>query len=302
MPNLILNYNCNNSCEFCFADKAQDHELKIEQMDQLHKFVNSFRKDSVNIMGGEPTLNKDFFAIVNFLISQNQKVNVFTNGNIPPNQVDKLKLLSNEYFSFCVNRSLSRNSREITHLYKTIGHMIMLSLTIYKQKQEYRHIFAEINTYKLQKTYRLGIAAPSLPDKNNVFVSPGQYEVISAEIIGMIEEGLDYGIKPSFDCGFPYCFFDEDQKKFLNINGIDFKSYCGIIPDICPDNTVVPCLPLKNITQDYSGESKWEDIKLLLEDRLKQYQQLPLFEKCLSCKEISSGNCPGGCAALRLVM
>ena len=301
MPNIILTYNCNNFCEFCFADKTQNGEFTFEQIGQLNQFVKSFNVDSINIVGGEPTLNKDFLAIINYFLSQNQKITVFTNGNINKNLIDKLKLVSDSNLLFCVNRSQWEATSMLTDFYRKAGYRIMLSVTIYKQNQKVNHIFEEINAYKLDKTYRLGIALPIWPDRNNQYISPEDYGKFSDEIIGFIEQGLNFGIKPSFDCGFPFCFFNEGQKRFLSQQDIDFKSNCSIIPDICPDNTIIPCFPLKNIVQKYSDNSSWEEIQTSMESQIKQFKKVPLFEKCNSCEEINNGHCSGGCAAFRLI-
>ena len=300
MPNLVLTFDCNNSCEFCFADKTQNKEFKFEQIDKVYQFIKSLNRDSINLVGGEPTLNKDFLAIVKYFLSQNQKITVFTNGNINKKLIENLKLVSDNNLQFCVNRSQSKKSSMLIDFYKKIGYCITLSITIYKQNQELRHIIDEINTYKLNKTYRLGIALPVWPDKNNQHIRAKDYGVISKEVIAFVKQGLNFGIKPLFDCGFPYCFFDEDQKGFLSHQDIDFKSNCGIIPDICQGNIIIPCLPLKGIIQKYQNNSVWEDIRPLLENQLKQFKKLPLFEKCASCEEIALGNCSGGCSAFRL--
>jgi organic radical activating enzyme len=205
LPNLVLTFDCNNSCEFCFAETDQNREFRFGQIDKMHHFIKSFNRESVNIVGGEPTMNKDFLKIVTFLLGQSQKIMVFTNGNISNNLVEELKFLSHNNLQFCVNRSQPEKTTEVIDFYREVGYMIMLGVTIYKQNQIPDHVFEEINTYKLNKTYRLGIALPSWPHKNNRFISPGNYEEISGEVMGFIKQGLNYGIIPSFDCGFPYC-------------------------------------------------------------------------------------------------
>jgi organic radical activating enzyme len=302
LPNIVLTSDCNNSCEFCFAEKTRNSEFKFEQVGRLYQFIKGFNEDGINIVGGEPTLNKDFLEIITFFLNQNQEVTVFTNGNINEKLVDDLKFLSGNSLLFCVNRSKSQKTSLLTDFYKKLGYMIMLTVTIFRNKQELQHIIDEINAYKLIKKYRLGIALPSWPARTNLYIHPDNYGEISSEIFEFIKQGLSSGIKPSFDCGFPYCFFDENQKNFLAQQDIDFKSNCGIIPDICPDDSVVPCLPLRMISQTCSKNSKWGEIHPLIEAQLRQFKKLPLFEKCLRCGEISNGNCSGGCASFRLVM
>jgi len=266
----------------------------------INRFVKSFNRDSINILGGEPSLNNDFFEIISHFITQSKKVTVFTNGNISNYLIDKLKFVSDD-LQFCVNRSHEDSSQELINFYKKIGYRVTLSVTIYEQNQSLNHIIEEINFYRLNKWYRMGIALPNWPDKSNQYIKVEEYTVISNQIIEFVRKGLNYGIRPSFDCGFPFCFFSEEQKMFLSQNDIDFKSNCSIIPDICHDNTIIPCFPLKNITQKVSNSSDWEEIRPLMENRLKQFKKFPLFQKCDTCVEINTGNCSGGCAAFRLL-
>jgi MoaA/NifB/PqqE/SkfB family radical SAM enzyme len=285
-----------------FFPKNQELRVKFEQVEKLHQFIKEFNNATINIVGGEPTLIKDFLDIVTYFLNQHKQVSVFTNGNIHEKLIDDLKFLSGNELLFCVNRSKSIKTSMLTDFYRKVGYMIMLTVNIFRNNQDLQHIFDEINTYKHIKKYRLGIALPSWPAKTNQYIHPDNYGEISSEIIEFIKQGISYGIKPTFDYGFPYCFFGEDQKMFLAQQDIDFKSNCGIIPDICHDDNVVPCLPLKKINQIYPENSKWEEIRPLMEARLTQFKKLPLFEKCKLCEDLSNGNCSGGCSSFRLVV
>jgi organic radical activating enzyme len=300
LPNILLTSECNNSCEFCFAGYELKKEFKSDQIENLLSFIKSFNSDCVNIIGGEPTLHKDFLSVVAALQDSNYRVAVFTNGKIRKEITDSLTLLPYSNLSICVNRSQGSLTGEITDLYRKLGYCIMLSVTIFRQNQNISHLFEEINTYKLHKSYRLGIAMPSFPDFKNRYIHYDEYKAISGEIIEMIKEGIKYGIRPGFDCGFPYCFFDEGQKQFLAEHEINFNSYCGIIPDICSDNTLIPCLALKMFKYEYSDKSTWNEIKPLFENLVKSLKKLPLFKKCKTCNEILNCNCSGGCAAFRI--
>ena len=70
LPNLVLTSNCNSKCDFCFSDKTENNDITIDQTESLFKFINSFNRQDINIVGGEPTMNQDFLDIVKYFIDR----------------------------------------------------------------------------------------------------------------------------------------------------------------------------------------------------------------------------------------
>jgi len=75
-----LNQNCNLSCSFCLYNETEKNTDQIDlstvkKIILLHPSVNTFI-----ITGGEPSLNKSFFEILNYLKNEGIKAVVFTNG------------------------------------------------------------------------------------------------------------------------------------------------------------------------------------------------------------------------------
>ena len=100
MANLILTYGCNNLCDFCFSEKDKLEELLPNQLNNLLPLIYSSKRKSINLVGGEPTLNPFFLEILIRLLEKNYEVKIFTNGRIPVSLVSEMQNISNGSFSF----------------------------------------------------------------------------------------------------------------------------------------------------------------------------------------------------------
>ena len=301
MPNIILTKQCNNHCEFCFAGPKNDKTyLSFEQSQSLLPFIKSFNRDTLHLLGGEPTLNPDFLKILEYYLQNNFKVRIFSNGKIDPPLLDALQDVDGEY-TFNVNRSDPQLTKRIIGLYKKFGYKVSLSLTIFKLNQNIDHIIEEIKTFHLKKTFRLGIALPIWPGKQNAYLSPGLYPEVADYIFRFIQKAIQSKLQPEFDCGFPFCFFTKNHKAYFQEHGIQFASHCGIIPDIGPEYQIMPCYPLASFSIPFAKTDKWHTLEPLLKQQIERSPKLSLFEKCNDCIHLQNGNCSGGCSAFRLM-
>ncbi len=302
MPNLILTNQCFNDCSFCFVDRKNDGQfLSCEQVQSLMPFIRSFNRDTVHLLGGEPTLNPDFSQILELLLNDEFKVKVFTNGKLALNLVEHLQCLHEGEFYFCVNRTQPSLIPKIVQFYNKLGFRTQLSVTIFQTDQIIEHIFNEILTYKLDHHYRLGISLPIWPELQNQYLVPSDYKLVSEHLFTFIQKGVQSGIRPMFDCGFPYCFFNEEQRAYFSVNEIHFKSNCGPIPDVGPGLFAMPCFPLALLSRPILCTSDWSVLNGEFENTLGTMSYKPIFEKCDSCEALQNKTCSGGCAALRMV-
>ena len=301
MPNLIATYQCHNQCAYCFVDSSEHGpNLTPSSLEKLMPFIRSIGREGLNIVGGEPTLNPDFIPILKILLDEGLEITVFTNGKLEDDLIRQLQNLNIGEFSFCVNRTDPELTPEIRRFYLKLGFRIQLSLTLYKTNQPIDHLLDEISQYKLNRYVRVGIALPAGSNKKNDYLRPEDYVITSNRLFDFIHRGVQRGIQISFDCGFPYCFFNEEQRSFLEKENIVFSSNCGPIPDIAPDFTVIPCFPLQEFKESITQNTGWEKMQRLFNRKLKPLQYQPIFTECRECSEIQAGNCSGGCLALKL--
>jgi hypothetical protein len=274
--------------------------MAISCLKSIMPFILRLENKCINFIGGEPTQHAYFIDILSPFLRNCIKVGIFTNGKLTSRLTTILQNIDGE-FDFCVNRSNPVLTQDIISLYQKLGYRIYLAMTVFKLGQVKSHIFDEIRTYRLGHNYRLGIAFPIWPDKQNAYLPPEDYPVAADEIFEFVRQGLGFGLRPSFDCGFPYCFFKDTQKQFFKENDIGFNSNCGPIPDIGPDLSAIPCLPLARFKIPLSENAEWDDINHQLNMKLAACTWKPIFDKCNTCEYLLSGKCSGGCAALRIV-
>lgn len=78
-----VTYRCNRKCKFCFNyifdDKVKYDSNESMDIDALIGFIQKHQIKKVHLSGGEPTMYRDIFSLVNRL-SKITKVSYFTNG------------------------------------------------------------------------------------------------------------------------------------------------------------------------------------------------------------------------------
>ena len=292
MPNIVLNYQCQNKCSFCFAKSkdANNNCFDSRSIERILPFLKSFRDKEINLLGGEPTLNDDFIDILSILLSEGFTVRIFTNGKIDNLKLEELCLNFSDKYSFCVNRSDPFLSEQIQNLYRKLGFKVQLSITVHKLRQKLSHIIDEILNYKLGRYFRLGISLPTHNSSTNQYINPTDYFEFSNDIFLFIKQCVDNNIYPMFDCGFPECFFNKEQKLFFRENGISFQSQCGINPDILPGERLIPCFPLSVISCSFNPNSNWQNIKVRLNQEIKKIKQLQRIDMCNNCSLVNMCN------------
>jgi organic radical activating enzyme len=106
MPNIILTTDCQRKCQYCFAKDKIKENFSWEAFTKAVDFISTGPK-IVNLLGGEPTLHKDFCRFLEHLIREDFKIQVFTNGM--SEDVDNIKRIIDEnelrpeQLLFCVN-------------------------------------------------------------------------------------------------------------------------------------------------------------------------------------------------------
>lgn len=301
MPNLLLTNVCDYGCPFCFAPfEGNARYFQLEELGELLPFLRSFERDAINLLGGEPTCHPQFLPILRFLLREGFEVGVFSHGRIPERTVAQLQNVHEGTFTFCVNRSIGRVNSELELLYRKMGHLVQLGVTVHEPDQDLSYVIDEIQAYRLLPSVRIGIAVPKWPGARNVYLAPSDYPVAAQHLFGFVMHALKRGVAVAFDCGFPRCFFSETQREALGEHGIEFVARCGPIPDIGPGGEAIPCLPLSVFSQSVSAKSTWADLSCRFEDVLAAQSRGFLFDDCRNCVELGAGRCSGGCAALRL--
>jgi MoaA/NifB/PqqE/SkfB family radical SAM enzyme len=82
---VFLTYKCNNNCRFCSAGILKDNIYHEPETEYVFRRTKEIRKstDEVVLTGGEPTIHKDFFKILNFTKRLDfRTIQIQTNGRM----------------------------------------------------------------------------------------------------------------------------------------------------------------------------------------------------------------------------
>lgn len=83
LSEIALTYRCNNKCRFCYAFSPyrESGEMTTEQVKRvIDILVDDAKVPSLSFTGGEPTLRKDLFGLVQHGRSRGLRMNLITNG------------------------------------------------------------------------------------------------------------------------------------------------------------------------------------------------------------------------------
>lgn len=296
MANLILTTECQRNCKFCFSkNDLRISEINEENFIKIIDFISTEHK-FVNLVGGEPTIHKNFTEILEFLIINNFYIQVFTNGLISKENLEKIVKILNynsikkEHLYFSVNLSSGINKIQRNTL-KKLNTLSYPSYTIQSKEDDLMFLVDTIRSYNLDPTIRLGLALPSI-GSGNEYLPIEHYRSVAKNIINLTNNSE--GITIKLDCGFPLCMFKFEELENLNKDENHFRFDCGQAIDIYPDLSVTNCFALKNIARE-----NIEDFESL--PQLKEHFYWGLMtpigiygDVCYEC-EYFGAKCSGGC-------
>lgn len=122
---ICLTNQCNLECSYCYAEagKAKNGELSPEQWVETARTLIRLGMRKATVAGGEPTLSKAFFSILEVLVEHGVAVQLFTNGLlIKDSTVSRLKEIPINF----VQISLDSTREEDHNRYRGHSHSLAL--------------------------------------------------------------------------------------------------------------------------------------------------------------------------------
>jgi organic radical activating enzyme len=308
--NLIITDRCNRNCAYCFAQlklsKKESSEQRFRYMnaadfDYSLDFLEKAGTQTLQILGGEPTLHPEFINFVKKGLQRGLKVIIFTNG-LWPKEVSRFfesKVTENVNFVINVNEPRYQSRQEQHKQSYTMNIMSgrgRCGFNVYERDFDLRFIKDYIEKYSLTKKIRLGLASPIFGKKNS-FVDNADLKFIGARIIRQLSELEQSGIIGMLDCGFPLCMFSESDLGKLQIVTERFFSACAPVVDVGVDLEVWPCFPLssESFTTTLREYSTLKDLTAFFNEKLKAFRPFGSMDDCFGCKFLERGQCCGGC-------
>ena len=320
MANIMLTTQCNLHCEYCFANEfvsRQANEMPMDNFEECLRFLSFDPNERIGLIGGEPTLHKEFKRILGRLIDSSFKsVCLFTNGILLDNYLTELR---NGRFQILINlnapdaigdhaysRIMDNLDLMINSLY--MAEQVGLGINLYKPDMEYKFILDALKKYR-QKRVRVSVSVPNLG--GNRGVNPLEYfRTMRPLVRRFLRDVLEIGVAPNFDCNYiPYCLHEEEDKALLDrykdvlvrSNLMKQPPICFPVIDILPDLKAVRCFGMSSFLKaDIRQFRNTKELRrhFLLEVDACAYPLLP-DKECIGCREYLAGNCSGGCYAYR---
>jgi len=307
MPNLMLTNWCNYKCPYCFGIDSMAPKIAKQNMSQ-ETFINIMEwlsqtpeVKSIHLMGGEPTLHPDFEGIVEYLLSREYHITVFSNLASKFAEAYSQKL-ADLPVTWVVNINppdswKNNQKRLITNALKTLGRKATITFNIMPDDDNNSWAIELIRDCNLNRCIKIGFVLPTLTG-SNYYLDEEQYHVVAEKVVRLAQDAAIDNIRLEYECGVPTCVFSDEQLGILWKNGSAFDSSCCSRMDITPDGKVIYCLPLA--TQNaihFSDFSTYPEARQWFEKKLQPYRRLGRTENCYKCNLLRPDSCNGGCLA-----
>jgi len=225
-------------------------------------------KDTIRLMGGEPTLHSRYTEIIRMLKSQNYEVVVFTNGlrevlrTTSPCLPDRILVNVNDWELYS-----SAQKAAVRENLSFFGVRAGLGYTILESQFDLSVHRALILENHLQPVIRLGLAQPIIGG-DNAYLPDSTLPEVHKQVVNWAETLANDGIRLSFDCGFMRRYFnDEDIEKLVRAHTM-LRFDCTPSIDIAPGLRVMRCFAFSEFANP--GWSDFDNIQHLNDWFLRQ--------------------------------
>lgn len=253
--NLLLTSRCYSNCKFCFVPKDMKKEQTEMSFLQFKKYIDHINKlykknkPVIGILGGEPTLAKDFPMIIGYAKSYAGGIRLYSSLITDTKNI--------EYLLGAKNIVLSWNIDAYKHANTTNKKLILKNLKLIK-KDFKDNVLASITLYpnfqikdfneiiKILKKYKINNIRIALDSTN--YQSFANYGTEIFEFVKYLKN-LKFNLYSSACGHFVKDIFTKQQETFLqnNINNFNYNNCSANFPlDVLPNGTVVPCVSFCN--------------------------------------------------------
>lgn len=310
MPlNVMLHGACNLECPYCFAEPAMDEArerggMPLARAQALLDWLEKSGHRQFSVLGGEPTLHREFEPIVQAALDRGFHIKVLTNGVIPEKRLAYLAGLPPERLTVLINANRREDVKPsqweaMRKSFEALSRSAALSFNIDSPDTEFDFLVDLVVEFGLMRTVRLGLALPVLGGSNR-YLPIERYPDVSGRIVSFVERADAHNIRVYGDCGFILCMFSDEQLGKLQRANADFKPKCEPILDIGPDLTAWHCFPLSKFKVPLARFEKADELNTFFEGRVKPFKHIGSMDICQPCRYRERGQCYGGCLAFSI--
>ena len=278
--NFLLTYKCQSHCKFCFVPEKIKKEQKEMTFIQFKKYlyhINKIyrnKKPVLGILGGEPTLAKEFPMIIGYAKSYKGGVRLYSNLITATKNIEYLLGAKNIVLSWNISSYIQANTnnkkliiKNLKLIKKDFKDNVLASITLYHNFKitDFSKIIKILKKYNIKN---IRVALDSTNYKS--FINYGT----------KIFEFMKYLKEQKFclfssNCGhFMKDIFTKKQEKYLkqNIHNFKYNDCSKNYPlDVLPDGTVIPCVSFSNRNKkiNFLKYNKLKDLKLEISKKFK---------------------------------
>ena len=302
--NLMINTKCNSNCNFCFAKKYVNKKnsglMSRADFNKVLVFLKSSKINTVTLMGGEPTLSKDFYYFIDRALDEGFDILILSNGLWPRGVRSFLATKPADRITFCFNinpyQPEEALKRSISNAHK-MAKQAILSVNIDRTDIDFE-FYLEL----LKKTGILKIRwSFSLPGTDNTYMTKSAQRKTIPALLKFFDRILTQGIEIIPDHLVTLCMFNEKQIGFMIKHKIKLKTICTPIIDILPNLDIINCFPLSDKMISYNLSQSKNPVEIVAKFRrnIDDLLDKHLPSKCRACKYYARKLCNGGCLAFR---
>lgn len=321
--NVLITNRCNASCQYCFLKddlvekSGRGDEITLEDFALLLNYADHLISigvtDSLNLMGGEPTLHPQFFEIFKMALTYRSRnlnfipINIFSNGLFSH---ETAELIKREACPIMINVnypdnysdsdwSLLKKNLSIVADSKSSEPLLTLSLNIDRPGRNFGYLLELAKQFNIKKI-RADLSRPN-PNRSNTFVDMEQIPEVIPSLLNFIKKCNSLGITVNMDCALPICCISNKQLQDFAENNVELGFKCSGGIDVTPNLEFWHCAPLRSISfgkiTDYANgneivneiERKTHHLRWHVESK----------KECNSCKWLSVRVCQGGCLSFK---
>ena len=320
---LVLNYDCNNRCRWCYAQKMLGVRPPMTPktvVDALDLLAGMGISDCV-LIGGEPTVYPDLPMVIVECLKRGIDPQLVTNGRRLSDAGYLEQLANSGLMKVCVSiESLDRK----THDYITRRPGSFAQTKAGMQNVADQGLFlSSATTISGNNMLEVPDMVPSLRDLHvqsagfniatpNVFDGVCTTNVDIPEAVAamskIISAGRDAQIKIHFAASVPLCMAEDKGVVDSHFRGSCFVYYgSGIVIDT--DGSIIPCVhwvgaDIDSIYREDGQPKTVEEFLLNWNDGAPAHFREMLWKypagSCVECSRWNEGECVGGCPLMRI--
>lgn len=277
--------NCNAKCSSCFnANSRGNEEMLPDVFEELCGYLSQNGITSLKIMGGEPTVHKEFFQIIDIAKKFFPKIAIFTNALNENIQ----KVLLREHDSIIYNFTFASVYTTDTFVLQQPGYrsLEVLVRANTDEKLLLQKLLAILNLGKgrLATSFTLDCTSNILQSKS----------ILSQKLRFLIESFQIHNLSYVFDHKLPLCFLYKAGVNVVQNDALCRFEDCGLI-DASLNLRFCNQFPDKLISLKQHGQFvPWSIVKNRLMLKYFQNQIAILSKACKDCIFYDS-KCNGGC-------